>query len=162
MKKRFSKSHHSKSAGLVGLKVAAIFEAAKGLLVLLAGFGLLTYIHKDLHHAGEELVRHFHLNPASHYPRVFLDLSVRIHDTGLWAMAAAAFIYAIIRIAEAVGLWLDRRWAEWFGILSGAIYIPVEIFELTRSVTWPKVTVIAVNAVVIIYLLSHVITHRHK
>jgi len=162
MKKHFSKARSGKRNGLAGLKVAAILEASKGVLVLLAGFGLLTYIHKDLHLAAVELVRHFHINPASHYPQVFLDLSARINDTGLWAMAAAARIYAVIRLAEAVGLWLDRRWAEWFGILSGSIYIPVEIFELTRSVTWPKVTVTLVNAVVIVYLLGHVITHRHR
>ncbi len=162
MKKRFSKSRRGKRSGLVGLQVAALFEAAKGVLVLLAGFGLLAYIHKDLHHGAEELVRHFHLNPASHYPRIFLDLSARIHDTGLWAMAAAAFIYAAIRIAEAAGLWLDKRWAEWFGILSGAIYIPLEVFELTHGLTWPKVTVLVTNAGVIIYLLGHVVTHRHR
>jgi uncharacterized membrane protein (DUF2068 family) len=161
MKKHFSKARSGKRTGLAGLKVAAILEASKGVLVLVAGFGLLTYIHKDLHLAAVELVRHFHINPASHYPQVFLDLSARMNDTGLWAMAAAAGIYAVIRLAEAVGLWLDRRWAEWFGILSGSIYIPVEIFELTRSVTWPKVTVTMVNAVVIVYLLGHVITHRH-
>lgn len=162
MKKCFSKKRHGRRSGLVGLKVAAVFEAAKGLLVILAGFGLLAYVHKDLHHGAEELVRHFHLNPASHYPRVFLDLSYRIHDTGLWAMAAAAFIYAAIRIAEAIGLWLDRRWAEWFGILSGAMYIPVELFELSRGVSWPKVAVLLLNGVVIFYLLGHVITHRHR
>jgi uncharacterized membrane protein (DUF2068 family) len=162
MKKRFSKKRHGRRSGLYGLKIAAVFEAAKGLLVILAGFGLLSYIHKDLHHGAEELVRHFHLNPASHYPRVFLDLSSRIHDTGLWAMAAAAFLYAAIRIAEAVGLWLDRRWAEWFGILSGAMYIPVEIFELSRGVSWPKITVLLLNAVIIVYLLGHVITHKHR
>jgi len=162
MKKQFAKARPGKRTGLAGLKVAAILEASKGLLVLVSGFGLLTYIHRDLHHAAVELVRHFHINPASHYPHVFLDLSARINDSGLWAMAAAAAIYAVIRIAEAVGLWLDRRWAEWFGILSGSIYIPIEIFELTRSVTWPKVTVTLVNAVVIFYLLGHVLTHRHR
>jgi uncharacterized membrane protein (DUF2068 family) len=162
MKKHFSKSRSGKRSELVGLRIAATLEAAKGLLVLLAGFGLLTYIHKDLHQAAEELVRHLHLNPASHYPLVFLDLSAKIHDAGLWAMATAAFIYAAIRIAEAIGLWLDRRWAEWFGILTGSIYIPVEIFELTKSITWPKVTIISVNVLVVIYLLGHVITHRHR
>jgi len=162
MKKRFAKTHPGKRSGLPGLKVAAVFEATKGLLVLLTGFGLLTYIHRDLHQAAEELVRHLHFNPASHYPLVFLELSARINDTGLWAMAAAAFIYAVIRIAEAVGLWLDRRWAEWFGILTGALYIPVEIFELTRSVTWPKVTVISINALVVIYLSGHVFTRRQS
>lgn len=162
MKIRFAKKRSGKRSGLAGLKVAAIFEAVKGILVLLVGFGLLTYVHKDLHHAAVELVRHFHLNPASRYPHVFIELSARVHDTGLWAMAAAAFIYAAIRIAEGVGLWRDRRWAEWFGILSGAIYIPLEIFELSRSVTWPKVTVLTLNAAIIAYLLRHVITHRHR
>ena len=34
-----------------GLHVVALFEGAKGLLVLLAGFGLLSFIHKDVHEA---------------------------------------------------------------------------------------------------------------
>jgi uncharacterized membrane protein (DUF2068 family) len=162
MKKRTVKSGKGRRSGLMTLRIAALFEGAKGLLVLLAGGGLLAYIHKDLHAAAGELVRHFHLNPASHYPQIFLDLAAKMSDSGLRAMAAAAFIYSLIRIVEAVGLWLDRRWAEWFGILTGSIYLPLEIFELTRSITWPKVTVLVVNAVVIIFLLSHVVLHRHR
>lgn len=162
MRKRYARKTHGGLKGLTGLKLAAVLEAAKGALVLVAGFGLLTYVHKDLHHAAVQLVRHFHLNPASHYPNVFLDLSARIHDTGLWAMAAAAFIYASIRIAEAIGLWLDLRWAEWFGILTGAIYIPVEVYEITRGVAWPKIVVLIVNTAVIGYLICHVVTHRQR
>lgn len=157
-----SRKRRAGRSGGTGLKIAAMLEAIKGALVLVAGFGLLTYIHRDLHHAAAQLVRHFHLNPASHYPTVFLDLSARIHDAGLWAMAAAAFVYASIRIAEAIGLWFDLRWAEWFGILSGSIYIPVEIYEITRGVAWPKVVVLLVNSVVIGYLSRHLLTHRHR
>jgi hypothetical protein len=50
-----------------GLHIVALFEAAKGLLVLLVGFELLTFIHKDIHEAAMRLVKHIHLNPASHY-----------------------------------------------------------------------------------------------
>ena len=39
-----------------GLHVVAIFEATKGLLVLVTGFGLLSFLHKDLHMAAEQLV----------------------------------------------------------------------------------------------------------
>ena len=162
MKKRLPKKSFSKRSSPLGLKVAALLEGTKGLLVLLAGFGLLSYLHKDLHHAAAELVRHLHLNPASQYPHVFLDLSAKMQDTGLWALALAAFFYAAIRICEAVGLWLDKRWAEWFGLLTGSIYIPVEIYELTLSVTWPKVTVAVVNAAVIIYLLVHLFINRQR
>ena len=40
-----------------GLRVVAFFEGAKGLLVLFVGFGILTFIHKDLHSFAEQLVR---------------------------------------------------------------------------------------------------------
>jgi uncharacterized membrane protein (DUF2068 family) len=135
-----------------GLRVVSIFEATKGLLVLLTGFGLLAYIHKDLHLAAERLVRHSHLNPASRYPMIFLDLADHVTDGQLWFMALSALIYAVVRFVEAYGLWHERQWAEWFAILTGGIYIPIEMFEITRGVTWPKVTILIVNAAIVGYL----------
>jgi uncharacterized membrane protein (DUF2068 family) len=135
------------------LHVVALFEGAKGVVVLLAGFGLLSFIHKDLHAAAVRLVEHAHLNPASHYPRIFLDLTERITDTRLWSLALGAATYAVVRLIEAVGLWLRKSWAEWFAILTGVLYIPIEIYEVARSVTWPRITVLVVNLGVVGYLL---------
>jgi len=139
---------HSKG----GLRIVSLLEAAKGFLVLLTGFGLLTYIHKDLHLAAEQLVRHLHLNPASHYPQIFIDVANHLTDGQLWLMAFSAFLYSVVRFIEAFGLWRQRQWAEWFGVLSGGIYLPVEIFETMRGITWPKVTVLIVNAGIVGYL----------
>jgi uncharacterized membrane protein (DUF2068 family) len=136
-----------------GLQIVALFEGAKGALVLVAGFGVLSFIHKDVHNAAVRLVEHLHFNPASHYPRIFLDLTEHITDGQLWAMACAALFYTIVRIAEAAGLWFGKKWAEWFGVLTGGMYIPVELFEVVRSVTWPRVTVLMVNIGVVSYLL---------
>jgi hypothetical protein len=88
MKKRFSKPGRGKRPGRLTLRITALFEGAKGLLVLLVGCGALSYIHKDLHAAAGELVRLFHFNPASHYPHVFIDLSARVNDANLWAIVA--------------------------------------------------------------------------
>ncbi|MDD2582135.1 MAG: DUF2127 domain-containing protein [Desulfuromonadaceae bacterium] len=145
-----------------GLHVVAIFEGAKGLLVLLVGFELLSFIHRDIHEAAMRLVEHIHLNPASHYPRIFLDLSEHINDTRLWSMAIAAAMYSFVRMVEAVGLWLRKAWAEWFGVLTGGMYIPLEIYEVTRTVSWPKVTVLVVNVVVVSYLLFVLIEDRKR
>jgi uncharacterized membrane protein (DUF2068 family) len=141
-----------RTQGKSGLHVVAIFEAAKGLLVLFAGFGVLAYIHKDLHLAAEHLVRRFHLNPARHFPRIFLDLADNVTDAQLWLLALSALFYAVIRLVEAYGLWLQRRWAEWFGLVAGAIYVPIEIFEVLRKVTWPRVTLLIVNMAIVVYL----------
>ena len=135
-----------------GLHIVALFEGAKGLLVLVVGCGLLSFVHKDVHEAAMRLVEHIHLNPASHYPRVFLDLTERITDTKLWGLAVAAAMYSVVRMVEAVGLWLRKSWAEWFAVLTGDMYIPIEIFEVVRGVTWPKVTVLVINLGVVSYL----------
>jgi uncharacterized membrane protein (DUF2068 family) len=145
-----------------GLHIVALFEGAKGLLVLIVGFGLLSFIHRDIHEAAVRLVKHIHLNPASHYPQIFLDLTERINDTNLWGIAIAATMYFVVRMVEATGLWLRKSWAEWFAVLTGGMYIPVEIFEVARSVTWPRVTVLAVNLGVVSYLLFVLIRNGEK
>ena len=144
------------------LRIVSIFEATKGLLVLLTGFGLLAYIHRDLHRAAEQLVRHFHLNPASRYPRIFLDLAAHVTDWQLWLMALFALIYALVRIVEAYGLWHERRWAEWFGLLTGGIYIPLELVEIMRRVTWPRAVLLIVNIGIVGYLYFILYQSRQK
>jgi len=61
-----------------GLRVVAVFEGAKGGLVLVTGFGLLAFLDRGLHNAAEEIVRHLHLNPARDYPRIFLDAAANM------------------------------------------------------------------------------------
>lgn len=139
-------------SGTKGLRIVSALEATKGLLVLLTGFGLFSYIHKDVHAAAERLVRHFHLNPASRYPHIFLDLADHVTDGQLWLLAFSALLYAVARLVEAYGLWRQRTWAQWFALLTGGIYLPVELLELARGVTWPKVVLLAVNAGVVGYL----------
>ena len=142
-----------------GLRTVALFEGAKGALVLLAGFELLSFIHKDLHHAAIRLVELLHFNPAKHYPRIFLDLTEHVTDSQLWAMAVAALTYSGVRFGEATGLWLGKKWAEWFGVLTGGMYIPIEIYEVSRGASWPNVTLLVVNIGVVFYLI-HVLNKK--
>jgi len=135
-----------------GLHIVSLFEGAKGLLVLLVGFGLLEFIHKDLGLAAEQIVRNFHLNPASHYPSIFIDAANNMTDGKLVVMAFSAMLYSVIRFIEAIALWLHRQWAEWFGLLTGGMYMPVEMFEIMRGATWPKVAVLIINAGIVAYL----------
>jgi uncharacterized membrane protein (DUF2068 family) len=146
----------------VGIEIIAIFEGAKGAIVLLAGCGLLMLVHKDLNQTASEIIRHLHMNPAKKYPQVFLDLAGKITDANLWAMAFAAIMYSGVRFAEAVGLWLNRRWAEWFGLLSGSMYIPIEIYEVNRSATLLKITLLMINTIIVLYLLYIVLLGRKK
>jgi uncharacterized membrane protein (DUF2068 family) len=134
------------------IRIAAVFEAVKGSVVLITGFGLLLFIHKDLHVVSEQIVRHLHLNPARQYPTIFIDVIDHITDPQLLALALSAFLYAMVRLVEAYGLWYHRQWAEWFGFLTGGMYIPVEIYELVRGVTTIKLTIFIVNVMIVALL----------
>lgn len=136
-----------------GLRVVAAFEAGKGVLVLLAGFGLLALLHRDLQHLAEDLVRLSHLNPASHYPRIFIDMAGRTTDQRLWLLAGMSFAYAVVRLVEGYGLWHERRWAEWFAAIAGGIYVPVELAELWTHPTLLKGLALVANVAVVVFLL---------
>jgi uncharacterized membrane protein (DUF2068 family) len=137
----------------VGVRAVAFFEALKGTLVVVAGFGLLSLVHRDLEDLAERLVRHSHLNPASHYPRVFIEAAANTSDARLRTLAAMAFAYSTVRFVEAYGLWKMRAWAEWFAIISGCIYLPVELYELIERATLIRAGVLVVNALIVAYLL---------
>jgi uncharacterized membrane protein (DUF2068 family) len=135
-----------------GLKTIAILEALKGSVVVLAAAGLISLVHKDAQAAAEEIVRQFHLNPASRYPHIFVDAIASLSSSKLWLLAAGAFLYAAIRFAEAFGLWHERPWAEWLGAVSGGLYIPVEIYELTRGVSVLKLALLLINVGIVAFL----------
>jgi uncharacterized membrane protein (DUF2068 family) len=131
------------------IRTIALFEAIKGALVLLAGAGALSLIHRDVQHFAETLVLHLHLNPAHHSPRIFLDFAARVTDARLASLAALAAGYSLLRFVEAYGLARERRWAEWLAAVSGAVYIPFEIANLFRGEFWLPLAALAVNLVVV-------------
>ena len=135
-----------------GIRTVALFEAGKGALVLVAGFGLLSLLHRDYQETAESIVRHLHMNPARHLPRVFLEAATKMTDKKLWLFAAGAFAYAAVRGVEAYGLWRLRAWAEWFAIVSGGIYLPVEIYELIHHATATKASILLTNVAIVLYV----------
>ena len=135
-----------------GVRVVAAVEATKGLLILAVGVGFFSLIHRDVQAAAEHLVRAFHLNPASRTPRVFLDLAEELTSSRLQLLALGAAAYASLHLVQAAGLWRGKRWAEWLTVVAGGIYIPVELYELGKSVTWTKLGLLAVNLAIVVYL----------
>jgi uncharacterized membrane protein (DUF2068 family) len=75
-------------------------------------------------------------------------------DAGrLRLFGAAVLVYAAVEGVEAVGLWWERRWAEYLTLIVTASFLPIEVRELTRHVTTFKVVAFVVNVAVVIYLL---------
>lgn len=136
-----------------GLRTIALLEAAKGAIVLVIGFGVLSFLGRDAEVFAEHLVNRLHLNPAHHYPQIFIHAMTHVTDSKLWMLAGLAALYSAIRFAEAYGLWNERRWAEWLAALSGAVYVPVEIYEIAHRASWLKVGALVINLAIVAYMV---------
>lgn len=129
-----------------------MFEALKGVIVFIAGFGLMRLVHRDVAHAAHALIDRLHLDASRKFPHIFLQLAENLSDAQLWGLAALALSYALLRFAEAYGLWHERSWGEWIAAVSGVIYVPLEIYELMHRVTWVRVGALILNAAVVGYM----------
>lgn len=109
-------------------------------------------VHRDVAFAAHALIDRLHLDATRKFPHIFLQLAENLTDAQLWGLAALALAYALLRFAEAYGLWHERSWGEWIAAVSGAIYVPLEIYELMHRVTWVRVGALLLNAVVVIYM----------
>jgi len=76
-----------------------------------------------------------------------------LSSTTLYAVAAAAAGYAVLEGVEAVGLWYQRRWAEYLTFLATLVFLPYELYELARTVSAFKLVALVVNLAVAAYLL---------
>ena len=61
--------------------------------------------------------------------------------------------YALIELIEAVGLWLMKRWGEYFAVIATSVFLPLEIYELTEKITALRLFALVINIVAVIWLL---------
>jgi uncharacterized membrane protein (DUF2068 family) len=139
-------------ASRAGLRVVASFEAFKGVLVLLLLVALIA-VHNRIEDYAEDLLYHLHIDFDRELAQSFLKAASRINDSRLWTVGVAATFYAMVRFIEAWGLWNRRVWAEWFALLSGALYLPLEMMKVAERATWEHVAILATNVVIVLYML---------
>jgi uncharacterized membrane protein (DUF2068 family) len=134
------------------LRGVATFEMAKGLLVLLAACGVVFLVGRDPWDIADGLLRLLHISPDHHFAQVFLDWADTLTDSKLWAVAGVAGAYSVLRFTEAYGLWYARAWAEWIALVSGAIYLPFEIYKLMHAQSALHITIFVVNVAIVVYM----------
>ena len=83
--------------------------------------------------------------------------ALTLSPTTLRWLAVGLAVYAVIELIEGTGLWLAKRWGEYFAMVATSLGLPYEIYELASKVTVTKLILFAVNLLLVLYL---VITRR--
>ena len=78
-----------------------------------------------------------------------MAISVR----NLYIAGALVLAYAALEATEMVGLWFGRRWAEYLTFLATTIFIPYEVWELSKSLSVLKLVTLVINVLIAVYLL---------
>ncbi len=89
-----------------------------------------------------------------------VDWLMELSPHKIMLAGAIACGYALLYAVEGVGLWMQKRWAEYLTTVATASLIPFEIWELTRGVSLLKVAALAVNIVIVVYLVYVLRTDR--
>ena len=139
-----------------GLRGVALLEAGKGLFGLVLGVWLVTLRHKDLETVAAHLLRVLHrvlhLSPDGHIARTIMRGAARVNHDNIHLWAIFAFAYTAIRFTEGAGLWLEKKWAEWFAVISCTLYTPYLAMEVSRHhnvFTWGG---LIINLLILAYM----------
>ncbi|HEY1902595.1 MAG TPA: DUF2127 domain-containing protein [Terracidiphilus sp.] len=150
------KRHHNR-----WLLLIAAFKLSQALLFIAIGVGVRHLVHKDV---GDELLRlahHLHFNPESRFVDFILDRASIVNDKLLRRFSVALFAYAALGTAEGIGLYLEKLWGEYMTLGITASFLPWEIFEVFRRMSFIHLGLLVVNVMVFFYLLK-VVTDRVK
>ena len=141
-----------------GLRAIALVEGTKGLLGLIAGSGLAMLGPTQLRDAVYWLISYFQLNPSN---GALAWLANAINPGSVQVTAAIAMAYGVLHLVEAWGLWRDKAWASWLGCVAAAIYLPYELYELTRHPGITTVSILSIN-IAIVWVLARDIRKRRR
>ena len=78
---------------------------------------------------------------------------IEARTSTLAAVALGLLVYGILQFVEATGLWLLKRWGEYFAVVATSLGLPIEVYELTEKITVIRVGALVINVAAVIYLL---------
>ena len=136
-----------------GLRVIAAFKLLKAAALIAVGVGALRLLHKDVAAIAEHWISVFQVDPHNHFIDLLLAKLSNVDDRRLKELSIGTFIYAGIFFIEGLGLAMQKRWAEYFTIITTGSLLPIEIYELARRVSIGKWLALAVNLAVVAYLI---------
>jgi uncharacterized membrane protein (DUF2068 family) len=144
------------------LRVIAAFKFLKALILVCSGLAALELLHPAVVDLLKTWAEALPLGPEQHVAQKLLGWITGLSSRRIKALGLGAFAFASIFITEGTGLWLRKLWAEWLTVLATALLIPMELWEVVVHTTPPKIFVLLLNIVVVVYLVRQIKTKPHK
>jgi uncharacterized membrane protein (DUF2068 family) len=136
--------------GLLAIGLLKLFEAV---FFFLVGVGAIHFLHHDLGDAATRLAERLRMDMDGRLMTWVLDHLDDVTSHRLKQIGIATFLYAGLRVAEGVGLVMERTWAEYLTVGVTVSFLPWELYEICRKPDWIRVCLLITNLIVLAYLL---------
>jgi uncharacterized membrane protein (DUF2068 family) len=144
------------------LRLLSIERFLRGTLLLLLGLAVLQFkssqvsvrqvIEHDLS-AAKPLFKQIGWNASDSGLIHSVEKALNARGSTLDGVAVFLLVYGALQIVEGVGLWKMKRWGEYLTVVATAIFLPLEVYELTEKVSGFKIATLSLNVLAVLYIL---------
>jgi len=135
------------------MQAIAVFKFLKAVLFILAALGAFGLMQQGVADRAREWGTDLVFTSGQHLIRRSIAFVTGLSREKIGALGLVALFYAALFATEGVGLWRERRWAEYLTIIATGSLIPFEIWEMVHGPTPMRVAAFALNVVVVVYLI---------
>ena len=143
--------------GYTGLEIIAGFKFVQAATLILAGLGALGLMNTGVSDFAQEWLERLALGNGERFAVAAATRVLPYFNAAtprqFAALGIGAFAYAGVFLAEGVGLWQGKKWAEYLTIIATGSLLPFEMAAVYSKLTSVRVATLVVNALVIGYLV---------
>ena len=129
-------------------------KVVKGAILVAVGVKLLTLLGRDVEAWATDFVTRHGIDIANKYVQSALEKLSGVNNTQLMTFSTVAFAYSGLLFTEGIGLWMQKRWAEYLTAIATSLFIPIEIYEIYEKFTWVRVALLVLNVFIVWYLVT--------
>jgi len=141
------------------LRVVAAYKFVQAAVLIGLGLATVRLVRPEVAASFQQWVQDLPVGYVQHVAGKFLGWISGPTTQRVVILGAALFAYAGLFLVEAVGLWMQKRWAEWLTVVATATLIPPEVYECVSHPSAMLFLLLAVNSGVVCLLIQRL---RHE
>lgn len=132
----------------------SVMKLIKAGILIAIGVKLLSLFGNDVHEWANDFITRHGIDSANKFVAATLAKLEGVGDTQIVTFSVVAFAYAVLLVVEGVGLWLQKRWAEYLTAIATGLLIPLELYELYERFTLVRIGILCLNIFIVWYLAT--------
>ena len=143
-------------ARIDGLRLIGLFKIGKALLLLMTSYGIYRLLDVNMVNRLYDWVYSLTDSFERRLLERALDWVSGLGHARISGIVVVTACYTTLLLAEGVGLWLRKVWAEWLTVIATASLIPFELLEFINGRHGRRLalaTAFVVNAIIVLYLI---------